>query len=76
LNSPTLILEYSLSNGQIRFRDNGVYYGVSDPELRVDRLFFEQVYNRSNQIVGVRVTIKMSGDRELERELTSVFLLR
>lgn len=76
LNSPTLILEYSLSNGQVVFRDNGTYYGVSDPELNVDRLYFEQVLNRSDNIVGVRVTLKMSGDRNLERELTSVYLLR
>lgn len=76
LNSPTLILEYTLSNGQVRFRDNGVYYGVSDPEINVDKLYFEQVLNRSDEIVGVRVTIKMRGDHQLERELTSVFLLR
>lgn len=51
--------EYSILNNQINFNNNGTNSYLTPPEIKITKLYFDQVLNSSNTLVGIRVTVNM-----------------
>jgi hypothetical protein len=76
LESATKVLEYTIIDGRLAFRDNGEYYYLTDPKYIVEKLLFEVINDNDAVPVGVRVTLGLATNDNVNSELTTSFLLR
>lgn len=76
LQSATKILEYTIIDGRLAFRDNGEYYYLTDPKYDINKVRFEVIKDNDDIAVGVRVTTALESEGNVNSELTTSFLLR